>query len=110
MITVRCEVCGNIFQRTPDFSGTNNECKRCCLKDITGGLPPEEGDFNTAMLRSGEYTDEEYAALMQDLASVESGCTASEEDDYYYECRYCDSDPCICRDLIEDELDDEDDE
>ncbi len=63
-----CKTCGKCF-RSQKIDSTI--CYDCALKHFTGGRPPEESDFNSASLCSGEMTDEEVRWLQQDLESVE---------------------------------------
>lgn len=41
------------------------------LKEITGGLPPEEGDFNTALLTADDVSEHDRRVVLDDLRSVE---------------------------------------
>lgn len=63
-----CDVCGEDFKSQRSNSTT---CYGCALERITGGLPPEEGDFNTALLSSGQMSDEDARHLQDDLESVD---------------------------------------
>lgn len=48
------------------------------LKEITGGRPPEEGDFNTARLTASDTPPSVRRAIQAELAEVE----CSDSDDY----------------------------
>lgn len=59
-------------------------CYVCALKSLIGNRVPEEGDFNSARLISGEIDDKELKWLMEDLRAVEQGrslrCTSDDEE------------------------------
>ncbi len=92
-----CIRCGEEFFTRND----SNLCFSCTLSDLTGGFPPEEGDFNTAKIQSGTMTDEDYAYLQEDLASVEEGRSIDEPeeieewDDHSW-CDVCNKDIAFC--------------
>ena len=71
----------------------NERCYSCALDYFTGGRAPEEGDFNSAHLLSGEMSDKEWRWLQEDFRAVESGRGSvwepmdDEEDEDW--CRYC---------------------
>jgi len=69
-----CNNCGNAF----NTSNNSKLCYNCTLANVTGGNPPEEGDFNTAKIRSGTITVQERGFLQQDLESVENGTSIRE--------------------------------
>ena len=46
-------------------------CYGCALKRLIGNGGPEEGDINSALLTSGEMTDEDARCLQEDLESVD---------------------------------------
>lgn len=71
-----CTGCGRAFRTSNDSS----KCYNCTLSDITRGMPPEEGDFNTAGIVSGTLTAQERRYLQSDLESVER--TTDEEYGY----------------------------
>jgi len=83
-IECTCETCGKNFQSQKD----STICYTCSLKNLTGNNIPEEGDFNSARITSGEMTDQEMTWLYEDLRSVESGCSIRE----YYD----DTDDDVC--------------
>jgi len=56
-------------------------CFDCALAEITGGRAPEEGDFNSARLVSGEISDQDLQYLDEDLRAVEEGRSISEPSD-----------------------------
>ncbi|HEY4483069.1 MAG TPA: hypothetical protein VI953_02740 [Candidatus Paceibacterota bacterium] len=63
-----CAKCGKVFQSQKMNSVT---CYWCALEHFAGGRPPEEGDFNSASLLSGEMSDEEARELQKELESVD---------------------------------------
>ena len=63
----KCIVCRKKFNTT---SGST-KCYECTLKALTGDLPPQEGDFNTARITSGTMSAQERRWLQEDLKSVE---------------------------------------
>lgn len=81
-MTVTCSACHTQFTKvlgSPEYRNVTQGllaleayCFNCTLTRITGERCPEEGDFNTARLVSGEMSDEDISALRSDLASVES--------------------------------------
>lgn len=73
-----CSRCKNDF-RTRNDSVT---CYGCTLNELTHGLPPEEGDFNTAKIQSGTMTDEEWRLLQRDLWQVETGSSLPEPEEF----------------------------
>jgi len=98
-----CETCGKHFnsQRT-----TSEICYGCALTRLIGNGAPEEGDFNTALLVSGEMTDEEARDLQEDLESVEQGRSIREDfRDDEDACPICGGDPnwCDCIDRYGDD-------
>ena len=105
-----CKTCGKNFQSRKD----STICYGCALKHFAGDGFPEEGDFNSALLTSGEITDQEERDLMEDLRSVEEGRSIREpyhndaEEDYIDPawCYVCNRDTafckCICHECDED--------
>ncbi|MBN1169383.1 hypothetical protein JXA63_05870 [Candidatus Woesebacteria bacterium] len=63
-----CPGCNTSFHSTH----AEGPCYNCALDSITHGMPPEEGDFNTASIVSGTLTEEEMEHLRKDLESVET--------------------------------------
>lgn len=59
-----CEGCGKQFE-TSNGSGF---CYECTLKEICNGLPPEEGDYNTAVICSGSRQVQAVRAELKDYA------------------------------------------
>lgn len=85
-IQAQCSSCGKKFQKLVDGnagqSSPSDQCYSCSLESLTKGSPPEEGDFNTARIRSGEMTEEERRMLWDDLKSVDwAACQPDPEDD-----------------------------
>ena len=68
-ICKRCE-CKNIQD--------NKTCYNCTLAHLTGGRVPEESDFTSAFLISGEISDQELKSLMDDLQAIEVGRSIQE--------------------------------
>ena len=80
MISVICTTCGRTFEQNEKVSSgmahavgrdSKKICYNCALASLTGGRAPEEGDFNSAHLISGEISDKELGWLMDDLESVD---------------------------------------
>lgn len=98
MQTLTCTTCSNDFQALEnemtllkDALGavSEPECYNCALKRITGGSAPEEGDFNSARIVSGEMSETEWRLLQAELRDVDH---AGKEDDYWDDCRDYDDD------------------
>jgi hypothetical protein len=64
-----CTKCNESFETRND----SDFCYRCHLEKICGPNPPEEGDFYTATIRSGTYSDKWYKEAQKDLRAVETG-------------------------------------
>jgi len=89
----------------------SENCYDCTLERVTGGNPPEEGDFNTAAILSGKMSDEEHRELMRELRNVELGISSSFEplepteepewDDQW--CRWCLNITCTCDEIEDDD-------
>ena len=81
-----CIACGKNFKSQRKDSNT---CYGCALEHITGGHSPEEGDFNTALVTSGEMSDADARQLQEDLEAVDhSGAAESYEEDLDYYDQY----------------------
>lgn len=108
-----CTVCKKTFEQNQDTGLTNmafavgrdtdhERCYSCALDYVTGGRAPEESDFNTAHLISGEMSDKEWRWLQEDFRAVESGRRSvwepmDSEDDENWCYRCCrDYQYCIC--------------
>ena len=84
-----CVDCGKKFQSQKTDSKI---CFDCALENLIGDRAPEEGDFNSARITSGEISDDEARWLQEDLESVdhcaqerfESQFEPYEEDDSWY--------------------------
>jgi len=63
-----CKTCDKKFRSQKKDSTI---CYDCALEHFTGGSAPEEGDFNSAALLSGEMSDAEAQSLQEDLESVD---------------------------------------
>lgn len=64
-----CSKCGKTFRT----NNNSEKCYNCTLDGITGGYAPEEGDYNSAKIMSGEITEQEFRRLQQELGAVELG-------------------------------------
>lgn len=94
-----------------------HECFNCALNRITSNHAPEEGDFNTARIVSGEVTDEEWREMQETFRALEEGRAPSNNDQWYAEdeeddrwdddsdwyCYYCEQYPedCECPRKVE---------
>ena len=99
MIKLNCGKCNKQFETLDDTNTENPICYGCALDSITGGRAPEEGDFNSTRIISGEMSEKEWNWLQEDLRAVEQGRSIREyeeiehddliecndEDDYYEE-------------------------
>jgi hypothetical protein len=129
MYSLKCSVCDINFDFNPKVNSnlasavgrdSDKSCYSCTLNRLTGGRFPEEGDFNSARLISGEISDRELSWLMAELRAVETGSSvyepyeeADEEthniwDDYCPKC-YESLQACECS-YVEQYICDEDDE
>ena len=83
MITT-CTACNKTFEQNQTAGITNLSyavgrdtdkelCYHCALAHLTGGRAPEESDFTSARLISGEMSDKEWKWLQEDLIAVETG-------------------------------------
>jgi hypothetical protein len=102
-----CSVCNKVFENNPKFNNNREArkiCYACALEEITGGHAPEEGDFNSAHLISGEISDKDLGYLMEDLRNVELGRSTfepyEEDSDEDWEdlawCNTCNKDTAFC--------------
>ncbi|HEY4489922.1 MAG TPA: hypothetical protein VJC12_01550 [Candidatus Paceibacterota bacterium] len=108
-----CRKCGKTFERNSQFGPTDSPiCYSCTLNEFTGGRAPEEGDFNSASLTSGEISDKELKWLQEDLRAVEQGRSIREvpdEEEHLDWCDICGS-TCYCYDTQEDSSNSDDTE
>lgn len=58
-----CTKCSKQFRTSND----SDSCYDCHLRRITGGMAPEEGDFNSAHLAAGDWTEQEEAQFQSEL-------------------------------------------
>lgn len=112
----KCTICKKIFERNDSDEIANRGyalgrkqdeplCYNCALKKVTGDMCPEEGDFNSAHLISGQITDQEWKWMQEDFRAVEEGRSIiesndSDDDDYYYDpawCYQCHRDIAFCK-------------
>lgn len=108
-----CCTCGKLFNKNEKVNATlagavgrnsRSICYSCALEEITGGHAPEEGDFNSAHLISGEVSDTDLGYLMEDLRNVEFGRSTFEpyerDSDEDWEdtawCNTCNKDTAFC--------------
>ena len=113
MRTTTCEVCGKQYERNDKVNSTLAEatgknsrsiCYACALEEITHGHAPEEGDFNSAHLISGEISNTDLGYLMEDLRNVELGRSTFEpyeedSDENWVDpawCYTCNKDTAFC--------------
>lgn len=119
-----CTVCSETFEQNQDPGITamayavgrdtdNERCYSCALDHLAGGRWPEEGDFNSARLISGEMSDKQWRWLQEDMRAIESGRRSVwepmddeiDDSDWCYECN-CDYYYCTC-DLPDEDYDEE---
>ena len=80
MYTCKCEVCSKTFERLYEEM-VRDICYGCALKEFCGNFAPEEGDFNSALIISGEMTEQDAKWLQEDLEAVETGRSIRESYD-----------------------------
>ncbi len=114
MVKRKCSKCGKVyeqnksekFRRWAGAVGGDEDvslCYDCALQKVTNGTPPEEGDFNSARLISGEMSDQELEWLLQDLrGESDGGCGRSMSHAYDP-----DEDEDACEEQSRRELDDD---
>jgi hypothetical protein len=81
---VECCKCGKLYQKNEQVAkDCEHICYNCALERLCGGCCPEEGDFNTALLQSGEISDQMLKELQRELVAVERGssCHIYEDND-----------------------------
>lgn len=87
MFSVVCKKCEKQFESQYKES-ESSICYNCALDQLRGNFAPEEGDFNSARIISGEMTEQEERWLREDLESVDHSAAsdAYEEkcDEYDY--------------------------
>ncbi len=108
MYTTTCSACGKTFERLYE-ERARDICYSCALKELCGNFAPEEGDFNSARIISGEMTEKEEKWLMEDLRAVETGRSIREWEPLLeaqgWECPSCGEDlsNCYCDENERDE-------
>jgi len=86
-IKTKCKSCGKEFVKNVEETSKSSDrsqdiCYDCALESLTKGRPPEEGDFNTAMITSGEMSEDESRLLQEELRKVDwAACQPDPEDD-----------------------------
>ena len=85
MIKLNCGTCNKQFEALDDTSTEEPICYGCALDSITGGRAPEEGDFNSARITSGEMSEKEWKWLQEDLQAVEQGRSIREYEEIEYD-------------------------
>ena len=81
---VECCKCGKTYEKNKEVAkDCEHICYNCALERLCAGSCPEEGDYNTALLQSGEISDQMLKELQRELAAVERGssCQVREDDD-----------------------------
>ena len=89
MIECTCGTCNKLFNSI-EMSDTPI-CYACALQSMTEGVrPPEESDINSALLISGEMSEEEWRQLQRELERVDHSRAQQdwEEENEYYRERY----------------------
>jgi len=77
--------CGTCDKNFKSQRKDGNTCFGCALERITNGQPPEEGDFNTALIVSGEMSDRNARQLQEELEAIDHcGAAESYEEDLVY--------------------------
>ncbi len=69
-----CKNCGKKFQSQKKDSTI---CYACALAELIGKGGPEEGDINSALLISGEMSDQKTRWLQEDLESIDHSSAES---------------------------------
>lgn len=77
-----CKTCDKKFKSQKKDSAI---CYDCALAELIGNGGPEEGDINTALIRSGEMSDESAGWLQEDLESVDHSREESLQNRIYEE-------------------------
>jgi hypothetical protein len=88
MIKLGCKTCNKQFEALDDTNTEEPICYGCALESITGGRAPEEGDFNSARIISGEMSEQEWRWMQEDFESVDHSRAQQaweRENDYYRE-------------------------
>lgn len=108
MIKLNCGTCNKQFEALDDTSTEEPICYGCALDSITGGRAPEEGDFNSARITSGEMSEKEWKWLQEDLRAAETGrsireyfCDEPEDIEW---CEECGGNRLYCNCGIEEEI------
>ena len=91
-----CKSCTKEFKSNRSDAST---CYACALRDIAGRNPPEEGDFNSALMISGEMSEKEWQWLQEDLWEVDKAAHA---------CDKCGQMTCQCPEYPDDDFDEDD--
>ncbi len=108
MITLTCGTCNKQFEALDDTNTEKPICYACALKSIAGGWAPEEGDFNSARIISGEMSEKEWKWLQEDLRAVEEGRSIREyfcdEPENFERCDECGQERLYCNCDVEEEI------
>ncbi len=78
---VSCGKCQKLYEKNVETKGQTHICYDCALQSLTGGQHPEEGDFNSSRIMSGEMSDDERRWLAEDLRSVDWATCQPDPDD-----------------------------
>jgi len=69
---VECGKCGKEYLKNDQVAvGCGHICYDCALKGLIGNGGPEESDINTALLQSGEISDDDLACFRRELEAVD---------------------------------------
>jgi len=86
-------VCTKCVKKFFSSRSDANICYGCALKDFAGKNAPEEGDFNSAALISGEMSEKEWRLFQRELESVDHSDAASRYErqvvDYFHQMGLC---------------------
>ena len=95
MEKVACGTCGKEYYKNSQVAvDCKPVCYGCALKRLIGNGGPEEADINTALLQSGETSDDLLNSLQEDLESVDYASRA---------CPDCGQIHCYCSQDQDDE-------
>ena len=100
--TVSCEKCRKSYEKNDEFKSQTHICYACALTEMTASRAPEEGDFNSASIISGEISDTDLGYLVEDLRAVEEGRSIVEQREVDEDrqdpawCYTCNKDTAFC--------------
>lgn len=70
MTTYEC-TCGSCGKSFRSFNKDGKTCFGCALGRFAGSGAPEEGDINSALIVSGEMSEDDARSLREDLESID---------------------------------------